>query len=192
MRYWGHPHLAFATTNWPVKMGPESRRWDVAYDYRRFESILLRSSRLFRPLGGAQVLMRTNGSNHRHTVALADDHIGMIQKVSDLLADEFNVVARVQDGTKAVQAALDFNPDIFILDICMPGLDGIHAANEMKRLGVPAKIILLTVQEDSDYIEAARELGASYVLKSRMHRDLLMALEETLAGRTFFSRPSTQ
>jgi len=134
--------------------------------------------------------MQTDGPTHRYTVVLADDHDGIIRKVSDLLTSEFNVVAAVSDGTKAVQAALEFKPDIFILDICMPGLDGIQVAREIKRLGLSGKCVFLTIQEDADYIEAARAIGASYVVKSRMHADLQLALEETLAGRTFISQRS--
>jgi DNA-binding NarL/FixJ family response regulator len=138
--------------------------------------------------------MHTDGSSHRYTVVLADDHAAIMQRVSDLLTGqfdgEFDVVAAVGDGTKAIQAAVEFKPDILIVDICMPGLDGIQVAREIKRLGLSAKLILLTIQEDADYIEAARAIGASYVLKSRMRADLPLALEQTLAGRTFISHLS--
>jgi DNA-binding NarL/FixJ family response regulator len=124
-------------------------------------------------------------------VALADDHIAVLQRVSTLLATEFEIVAAVEDGANAVQAGLDFRPDIFILDICMPGLSGIQAAGEMRRLGLSSKLVFLTIQEDADYLEAAQALGASYVLKSRMHSDLPLAVREALAGRIFVSRLST-
>jgi DNA-binding NarL/FixJ family response regulator len=136
--------------------------------------------------------MQTDGSTHRHTVVLADDHDGIIRNVSDLLANEFNILAAVSDGRQAIEAALKFKPEIFILDICMPGLDGIQVAREIKRLGLSAKVVLLTIQEDADYIDAARAIGASYVLKSRMHSDLFFALKEELAGRTFTSQISAR
>jgi CheY-like chemotaxis protein len=136
--------------------------------------------------------MNTDEIIQKYTVVLADDHVGFLRKVSDLLTNEFNIVAMVSDGTEAVQAALEFKPDIFILDICMTGLDGIQVAREIKRLGLSTKIVLLTIQEDADYIEAARAIGACYVLKCRMHADLPLALEETLAGRTFISQLSTK
>jgi DNA-binding NarL/FixJ family response regulator len=136
--------------------------------------------------------MQTNGSTHRYTVVLADDHDGIMRKVSDLLPDEFNIVAAVSDGAKAIEAALEFNPDIFILDICMPEFGGIQVAHEIKRLGLSGKCVFLTIQEDADYIEAARAIGASYVLKSRMHADLPLALEDTLAGRIFISQLSLE
>jgi len=100
-------------------------------------------------------------------------------------------VAAVNDGAGAVQAAVDFTPDVVILDIAMPGVDGIHAARQMKQLGLTAKVIFLTVHEDADYVRAARAIGASYVRKPRMHVDLLLAIKEALAGRIFVSPSSS-
>jgi len=125
--------------------------------------------------------------DRRPTVVLADDHPRVLSRVGELLANECNVVAGVSDGIKVVQAALQYQPDIVVLDIGMPGLDGIQAAREVRRLTLRARLIFLTVQEDADYIRAARELGASYVVKRRMHIDLLLAVKEALAGRMFVS-----
>lgn len=132
--------------------------------------------------------MHRDGSNYRPTVVLADDHGNVSSIVTSLLGDEFEVVAAVCDGAKAVQAAREFHPDIVILDICMPGLDGIQAARAIRSLRLSAKLVFLTIQKDSDYVEAACALGASYVLKSRMDEDLMVALKESLEGRTFVSR----
>ncbi len=74
-----------------------------------------------------------------------------------------------------------------ILDVAMPNLTGIDAAREMRRRGLPVRIIFLTIQEDPEFIHAARELNASYVLKKKMRTDLLLALKEELVGRRFFS-----
>jgi len=71
----------------------------------------------------------------------------------------------------------------------MPGTDGIQAAHQLKRLGSTSKVVFLTVQDDSDYVDAATAMGASYVLKPRMYSDLLTATREALAGRLFFSVP---
>jgi DNA-binding NarL/FixJ family response regulator len=125
--------------------------------------------------------------NHRPTVVLADDHIGILKRVSGFLAEEFNIVATVSDGIKAIQAAEKLRPDILVLDIGMPGIDGINAAREIKRLGIVSKLIFLTVQEDDDYIRTARAIGACYVVKCRMHVDLRSAIQEALAGRIFCS-----
>jgi DNA-binding NarL/FixJ family response regulator len=123
----------------------------------------------------------------RPTVVLADDHEGILRSVCEILGDGFQIVATVRDGIKAVEAAIDLQPDILVLDIAMPGLDGMRAAMEVKRLGLWSKLIFLTVQEDHDYVQAAHSMGASYVLKARMHIDLPVAMREALAGRTFVS-----
>lgn len=125
--------------------------------------------------------------DRRPTVVLADDHPRVLSRVGEILANEFDVLAGVSDGIKVVQAALKYKPDILVLDIAMPGLDGIQAAREVRRLTLPARLIFLTVQEDPDYVRVAHDLGASYVLKHRMHIDLAYAIKETLAGRMFVS-----
>ena len=125
--------------------------------------------------------------HEKPTVVLADDHPRVLRAVGEILASEFDILAGVSDGIKVVQAALKFKPDILVLDIAMPGLDGIQAAREVRRLSLPARLVFLTIQEDADYMQAAHELGASYVLKHRMHIDLAVAIKETLAGRIFVS-----
>jgi DNA-binding NarL/FixJ family response regulator len=126
-------------------------------------------------------------SNRRPRAVLADDHNGVLSKLVDLLADEYDIVASVNDGAKAVQAASMLRPDVVILDMAMPHRNGMQAAQEIKRLGLKSKIVFLTIQEDLDYIRAACALGASYVLKARMPSDLSLAIKEALAGRVFVS-----
>jgi DNA-binding NarL/FixJ family response regulator len=121
------------------------------------------------------------------TLILADDHDGVLRRVKELLANEFNVVAALSKGTDIANATLKYKPDILVLDISMPGLNGIQAGREIRRLGISAKLIFLTVQEDPDYVQAARGLQASYVLKRRMLVDLPLAIQEALAGRIFVS-----
>ena len=125
--------------------------------------------------------------DRKPTVVLADDHPRVLSTVGEILASEFDILAGVSDGIKVVQAALKYKPDILVLDIAMPGLDGIQAAREVRRLTLPARFVFLTIQEDADYLRAAHDLGASYVLKHRMHIDLRVAIREALAGRMFVS-----
>jgi DNA-binding NarL/FixJ family response regulator len=126
---------------------------------------------------------------NKPTVVLADDHGRILTEVMMLLADKFDVTATVDDGAKAVRAVAHLKPDVVILDIGMPGTDGIQAAHLIKDLGLSPKLVFLTVQQDDDCLEAASAMGASYVLKARMYSDLLTAIEEALAGRAFFSTP---
>ena len=121
-------------------------------------------------------------------VLLADDHVRVLASVEDLLRTDFRIVAAVTDGRSALEAAKKLHPDIVVLDITMPGLDGLHVAQELRRFGSTAKILFLTVHEDEGYIAAARTYGDGYVLKSRMRSDLRHAIDEALAGRFFVSR----
>jgi two-component system, NarL family, response regulator DegU len=123
----------------------------------------------------------------RTTIVLADDNRAIREETALLLQEHFDVVATVDDGARAVQTVSDLHPDVVILDIAMPVKGGIEAAREIKRAGLSTKIVFLSIQVDRDYVEAASEMGASYVLKPRMKSDLLTAIRETLAGREFVS-----
>jgi len=133
-------------------------------------------------------------STSRHRVVIADDHPGALHAVMALLgAKEFQVVAAVADGDLALDAVERFHPDLVILDVCMPHMGGIRAARELHTQGFTGSIIFLSVQEDDDYLSAAFAAGArGYVLKSRMRTDLLRAIGDALAGKTFVSTPTSQ
>ena len=122
-------------------------------------------------------------------VLLADDLPEVHLKVTELLRDDFDIVGFAYDGQQAIEAATTLNPDVLILDISMPLLNGIQVASRLRETGCKVKIIFFTVHEDEDYVEAAFSLGAvGYVLKSRLVTDLIPALEHALEGRRFASR----
>jgi len=121
------------------------------------------------------------------SVLLADDHVRILASAKELLCTRYRVVAAVTDGRSALEAAEKLHPDLVILDITMPELDGISTARELRRSGSNAKILFLTVHEDQANIDAARSCGNGYVLKSRMYSDLRQAIEEALTGRFFVS-----
>jgi DNA-binding NarL/FixJ family response regulator len=123
-------------------------------------------------------------------IILADDHRAMLEQLSRLLEREFEIVAAVTDGTLAVERVADLKPDAVLLDINMPGMGGIEAAQHLRRLGSPAKIIILSIASNPDDVRLATAMSASYVVKSRMRRDLLIAIREALAGRLFVSSPA--
>jgi DNA-binding NarL/FixJ family response regulator len=119
---------------------------------------------------------------------LADDHKEIRDKVRRYLEAEFNVLDAVADGRALLEAAARLNPDICLLDISMPILNGIEAAAQLKENGSKAKVIFLTVHEDMDFAQAALKTGASgYVIKRQMASDLHRAVKEALAGRIFIS-----
>jgi DNA-binding NarL/FixJ family response regulator len=120
-------------------------------------------------------------------VLLADDHEKVLESARRLLGSDYQVVAAVSDGVKAVEAARMLSPDLILLDIEMPGMDGIRAAQEMRRSGSKARILFLTVHDEEDFIAAARRLGDGYVLKSRMGSDLRHAIDEAFSGGFFVS-----
>jgi DNA-binding NarL/FixJ family response regulator len=126
-------------------------------------------------------------SDNKPKLLIADDHELIVKKVTEIVADEFNVVATLSDGANVAETVARLQPQVILLDICMPLVDGLTAARRVKRLGVPVGIVFLTVGEDGDCVHSALALGASYVLKRRMHIDLLEALNASLAGRTFIS-----
>jgi two-component system, NarL family, response regulator DesR len=120
-------------------------------------------------------------------IILADDYPAMLAEVSRLLEREFEIVAAVPDGALAIEAVTDLKPDAVVLDIHMPGMSGIEAAQHLRHLGSSAKIIFLTIERDPEYVRLATAMSASYVIKARMPRDLLTAIKESLAGRLFVS-----
>ena len=125
---------------------------------------------------------------HSARILLADDHKEIRDKVRRYLEADFNVLDAVGDGRALLDAAARLNPDVCLLDISMPELNGIEAAIQLKENGSKAKVIFLTVHEDMDFAQAALKTGASgYVIKRRMASDLRRAVKEALAGRIFIS-----
>jgi DNA-binding NarL/FixJ family response regulator len=121
-------------------------------------------------------------------VLLADDHVAMLAELRTLLEKDFEIVAAVSDGQQAVDAVHRFDPDVVILDISMPALDGLQTAGELNKAACRAKIIFLTIHEQREYIVAAFSAGASgYVTKRHLATDLIPAIHEVLQGRTFTS-----
>jgi len=127
----------------------------------------------------------------RRRIVLADDHPDMLRRVSGILSPMFEIVAAVSDGRSAVEAASSLTPDLLLLDIAMPKLDGMHAALELRQAGCCTRIIFLSMHQEADYVAAALETGAcGYVFKSRLRADLLVAIERVLAGSVFISTHS--
>jgi DNA-binding NarL/FixJ family response regulator len=102
----------------------------------------------------------------RPTVLLADDHQMMADALKVVLEPRYKVVATVKDGRELVEAAAKFQPDVIVLDIAMPRLDGLDAARFLKRNKSKAKIIFLTMHEEPDLVgEALRAAGSGFLLK---------------------------
>ncbi len=112
----------------------------------------------------------------------------MLERVASLLKTECDVVGTATDGQQALEAAQDLKPDVLVLDISMPVMNGIETAHRLKEAGVEARIVFLTVHDDPDFAREALEAGAlGYVIKPRVTPDLKIAINEAHAGRTFVS-----
>ena len=119
-------------------------------------------------------------------VVLADDHQAVVARVRRTLCDDFEVITAVGDGLQAVDAVLQLDPDVLVMDISMPVLDGLQAAKRLQKTHCRAKIVFLTIHEDHDFVAAALSAGASgYVTKARLATDLIPAIREALLGHTF-------
>lgn len=119
---------------------------------------------------------------------IAEDHPDMNARIASLLQPDFDVVASVAGGLAAVEAASHFAPDLVILDVSMPILDGPDVARRLKAQGCNSKIVFISVSKDLNQITACLAAGGdAYVSKMRMGTDLIYAITEVLAGRRFVS-----
>ncbi|MGO4880013.1 MAG: response regulator [Bryobacteraceae bacterium] len=119
---------------------------------------------------------------------LADDHTILLEGLKALLAPEFDVVATAADGRAVLEAAEKHQPDLILLDISMPGLNGIEAARRLRQSNPGAKLIILTMHADLSFVSAAFQSGVSgYVLKQSAATELVTALHEVDGGRSYLS-----
>ena len=110
----------------------------------------------------------------------------MLESVSSFLSTDFDVVATAADGRAAVDLALRLQPDIAVIDMAMPRLDGFQTVAELRRNGSRTKAVFLTMHGGDEFIKAAIDAGAlGYVLKSRIYTDLFSAIGHALHGRLF-------
>src|SRR5260370_13983024 len=119
------------------------------------------------------MLPLTISRSSRPRVLLADDHAQVLESVSSFLSTDFDVVATASTGREALDLALRLQPDVAVLDMAMPELDGFQTVEELRRHGSRARPVFLTMHEGDEFIKAAIDAGAlGYVLKSRIHSDL--------------------
>ncbi|MBV9678616.1 MAG: response regulator transcription factor [Acidobacteriaceae bacterium] len=117
-------------------------------------------------------------------ILIADDHQLVLEGLKKLIETECDIVGSVSNGRDLVTAAKQLNPDIVLLDLAMPLLNGIEAARQIKADNPGVKLIFLTMQTNRDYVREAFEVGASgYVAKMEAASDLLSAIRDVQAGR---------
>lgn len=121
-------------------------------------------------------------------VLLADDHEPILVRIRTILDGEFEVVGAVKNGRDAVQEVQRLDPDVLVIDISMPILDGLRAVSQMGP-NRRTRVVFLTLHKDRDFVAAAFSVGASaYVVKSDLSTDLIPAIREALAGHSYMSQ----
>jgi len=122
----------------------------------------------------------------RPRVIIADDHTLLVEAFEKLLAPECDVVAKVADGRALVAAVRDLRPDVVVLDLTMPLLNGLDAARQIKQFDPSARLVFVTMNEDPDLAaEAFRAGGSAYLLKRSAGSELLTAIREAMRHRSY-------
>ena len=122
----------------------------------------------------------------RVKILLADDHILFCNLLRDLLEPEYEVVGTVSDGRELLDAAETLRPDVVLIDIGMPSLNGLDAGRRLKKTNPKLKLIYLTMNNNVEYAREALQAGASaFVLKNSQTSDLLQAIRDSLRGLSY-------
>lgn len=128
-------------------------------------------------------------------VVIADDHLMVRAGIRALLEKngDIHVMGEASDGMEAVEMVEKHKPDVLVMDIMMPRMNGIQAAYGIQRLKVPTRVLLLTMQLDEGLVYQALLSGVKgYVLKSSASDELLHAIREIALGKTFLSSPVSE
>lgn len=129
----------------------------------------------------------------RPRVLLADDHALLLEAFAKLLQDECDIVGSVTDGRALLEIAPKLRPDVVVLDISMPLLNGLEAGRRLKQMMPRVKLVFLTVSEDPDLVTEAFRGGASgYLLKNSAGSELFTAIREVMQGRAYVTPLVTQ
>jgi DNA-binding NarL/FixJ family response regulator len=125
---------------------------------------------------------------NRPRVVLADDHRIVAEGLKNLLSDDFELVATVENGITLVAAVKKLRPDVVVADISMPHLSGIDALARLKKVDPNVKVVFLTMHKDAAYARRALEAGAAgFVVKHSAPEELVIAIQAVLRGETFIT-----
>ncbi len=129
----------------------------------------------------------------RATVLLADDHRMLLEAFTKVLEPEFDIIGTVEDGRKLLDMAAELKPDVIVLDISMPLLNGLAACERLRKSVPGTKLIFLTVNENPEIVAEAFRLGANgYLLKKSAAAELVEAIRQVLKGRSYVTPLVTQ
>src|SRR3982750_2602280 len=122
----------------------------------------------------------------RTRVILADDHTLMLEALKNMLEPEFEVVGIFANGLALVEGAPDLNPNVIVLDVGMPNMNGLLAGQRLKQLMPSVKLIYLTMNQDPDVAAEAFRLGASgYLVKNSAASELVRAVRDAMRGGSY-------
>ncbi len=126
----------------------------------------------------------------RKKLVIAEDHTILREGLRMLLSSnpDFEVVGEAQDGLEAIRSVEAYKPDLVLMDLSMPRMNGVGAIQEIKKQSPSTKILVLTVHKTEEYILTTLKAGADgYVLKDATHSELMLAIENVFSGRSYLS-----
>ncbi len=131
--------------------------------------------------------------NNRPRILIADDHNLVAELCKRLLENDFDVVGTVADGRALVRAAAELKPDVIVVDVAMPVLNGLDAGRQIKKTLPTVKLVFLTMNPDADVAAEAFARGASgYLLKTCAATEMVMAVRAVIRGKTYLSKALSQ
>jgi DNA-binding NarL/FixJ family response regulator len=127
-------------------------------------------------------------STGRPRILIADDHTLIAEAFKELLATDFDVVGVVHDGRLLLQKAQELKPDVVLVDIGMPLLNGLQAAQKIKRILPDTKLVYVSVNQDPDLVmEAFRQGASAYLPKTSAGSELVVAIQMAMKGEVYLS-----
>jgi DNA-binding NarL/FixJ family response regulator len=122
-------------------------------------------------------------------VLLVDDSDIILERAAATLSKGCEIVGAVKDGSAALAAVGALRPDVIVLDISMPGMNGLEVASRLRRAGSTVPIVFLTIHDDEEFVLATQAAGGvGYVVKTLLPSDLVIAVNEACAGRRYVSQ----
>lgn len=133
-----------------------------------------------------RAMSETHKSSSRTRILLADDHAMVVEGLRALLQNTYEIVGVAADGRAMLEVACKLHPDVIVVDVSMPSLNGLDAAERLITLLPNVKLVFLTMQDNSNLAAAALRLGAvGYVLKHSAASELMMAISAVLEGKSY-------
>lgn len=155
--------------------------------YKSFDTCVIQELGTAAVRSGKAISVSDRRLRMKLRIVVADDNPKMLSAMVGVLSQEFDVAATANDGRAALEQIQRLAPAVAVLDLNMPGLNGIQITRELVRQHLEVKVVICSVENDPELIEAARMAGAlGYVLKPRINRDLVAAVRCAASGTPFF------